>query len=873
MHFFYKLDKISILWTHFLVCWRFCCNFVFSIKIKQFEIIMQNRAIITNLEKIAIIAGERNITFAQALQYIDIFAEQTPSGDDKRVIVFSENSEGWIYAFFSIWQQGGVAVPVDASSTVSDFSYILRDCVPHAIWTSRHNIPIIEQALAQTGLEIPFYVIEDNMRKELELSRKLPERLPWSELDVQYNQKVALIIYTSGTTGSPKGVMLSFQNLMANIKGVSQDVRIYASSRRTMILLPLHHVLPLMGSLIAPFWIGGGVAICPSLTAPDLMDTLCRGKVAIVIGVPRLWQMLYGGIKKKIDSNAITSFLFRMCAFFRSRTLSRFVFGSVRRKMGGHIKYLVSGGAALSREIGEGLKTIGLDVLEGYGMTETAPIICFTRPTDIRPGCVGLPLPGIECKLVNGELCAKGPNVMLGYYNRPDETAAVIDKEGYIHTGDLATIDKKGRVTITGRTKEIIVLSNGKNIEPSEIEYKLEQYDHYVKEVAVMQDNDLLRAIIVPQSTWASILNDTQVEVALKHEVIEPYNRTVANYKKVMALTVYRGELPRTKLDKLQRFKLQALLDACRSSQPVSAEEPEPDTEEYRIIKQYIEQEKKVPVRPSSHVETDLAMDSLDKVGLQGFIEHTFGMKLMVEQMAVFPNIKAMAEYVASRKTKIKVEEVEWHSLLNEPVQDLRIPQASCLFPLVNKCFKLFFRIYNSLNIHGRIQIPAKGPYILAPNHQSFIDAPVVLSGLTWRQIRTCYFYATEEHVRSKTRRALADKNNVIIMEQAHLKESIQKLAQVLKNGKNIVIFPEGSRTHDGELGDFKLSFAILSKELNVPIIPVCIRGAFDALPRQRKYIYPRHIEVHYLPPVIPTADVTYQQLADKVKQSILGVL
>ena len=834
---------------------------------------MQKGATSIDLEKTAIIAGERNITFGRALQYIDKFAEQVPSGNDKRVVVFSENSEGWVYAFFSIWQKGAVAVPVDASSTVSDFSYILRDCTPDAIWTSAHNVPVVEQALVQTGLDIPFHVIEEKMKNEPEADRPLPANMPWAGLDVPYNQNVALIIYTSGTTGSPKGVMLSYQNLMANIKGVSQDVRIYTRNNRVMILLPLHHVLPLMGSLIAPFWIGAGVAICPSLTAADLMDTLCRGKVAIVIGVPRLWQMLYGGIKKKIDSNIITSFLFSMCAFFRSRTLSRLVFGSIRRKMGGNIKYFVSGGAALSKEIGEGLKTLGLDVLEGYGMTETAPIICFTRPTDIRPGCVGLPLPGIECKLVNGELCAKGPNVMIGYYNRPEETAQVIDKDGFIHTGDLASIDKKGRVSITGRTKEIIVLSNGKNIEPSEIEYKLEQYDQYVKEVAIMQDGDLLRAIVVPQSVWASMLSDTQVEVALKREVVEPYNRTVANYKKVMALTVYRGDLPRTKLDKLQRFKLQAVLEACRTAQPVRTEEPEPDTEEYRIIKQFIEQEKKVPVRPSSHVETDLAMDSLDKVGLQGFIEHTFGMKLLVEEMAAFPNIKAMAEHVASCKTKVQVEDVDWHSLLNEEVTDLRIPNSSWFFPLANKCLKLFFRVYNSLRIHGRIQIPAKGPYILAPNHQSYVDGPVVLSGLTWRQVQTCYFFATEQHVRGKFRRALADNNNTIIMEQSHLKESIQKLAEVLKSGKNIVIFPEGSRTHDGELGDFKLSFAILSKELNVPIVPVCVRGAYEALPRHRKFLFPRHIEVHYLPPIMPTSDITYQQLADKVKQAIARAL
>lgn len=834
---------------------------------------MQQVASLDYLDKTAVIAGERSVSFRMALHYINMFAGYITPAEHKRIVVFSENSEGWIYAFFSIWQQGGVAVPVDASSTVPDFSYILRDCTPHGIWTSRRNLQVVKQSLTETGQDVPVCVIEDIMQLQPDETQPLPERLPWAELDVPYNRKTAVIIYTSGTTGSPKGVMLSYQNLMANIKGVSQDVRIYTRDRRTMILLPLHHVLPLMGSVVAPFWTGGGVAICPSLTAPDLMDTLCRGKVAIVIGVPRLWQMLYGGIKKKIDANFITASLFSMCAFFRSRTLSRIVFGSIRRKMGGRIKYLVSGGAALSKEIGEGLKTLGLDVLEGYGMTETAPIICFTRPTDIRPGCVGLPLPGIECKLVNGELCAKGPNVMLGYFNRPEETAAIIDEDGYIHTGDLATIDKKGRVTITGRTKEIIVLSNGKNVEPSEIEFKLEKYDRYIKEVAVMQDGDLLRAIVVPQNPWASLLSDTQVEVALKHEVIEPYNRSVVNYKKIMALTVYRGDLPRTKLDKLQRFKLPSVLESCRISQPICNEEPEPDMEEYRIIRQFIEAEKKIPVRPSSHIETDLAMDSLDKVGLQGFIEHTFGMKIMVEEMASFPDIKAMAEHVASCKTMIKVEEVDWHRLLNETVPDLRIPHASCLLPLAIKCMKMFFSVYNSLVIHGRIQIPAKGPYILAPNHQSFADAPVVLSGLTCRQMRSCYFYATEQHVKGKLRRALADKNNTIIMEQSHLKESIQKLAQVLKEGKNIVIFPEGSRTHDGELGDFKLAFAILSKELNIPIIPVCIRGAYEAWPRNRKFIHPRHIEVHYLPPIMPSADITYQELADKVKQAIQKVL
>ena len=483
-----------------------------------------------DLNKIAIIAGEHNVTYSELLQRVAQFGRKTPSGKQTKTVVFSENREGWAYAFFSVWMNEGIAVPVDASSTASDVAYILNDCKPDAVWVSKEREAILRQALLLGSWTPQIFLIDDY--ECLSLQNEPPcSILPWSALSEPDNQDTAVIIYTSGTTGSPKGVMLSYANLKANIHSVSYDVPIYTEKRRTLVLLPLHHVLPLMGSLIAPLYMGAGIAISPSLSGPDIMDTLQRGQIGIMIGVPRLWQTLYAGIKKKIDQSAVGRMLFSLCNMAKSRTLSRIVFSSVRKKMGGHIDYLVSGGAALDKEIGEGLRTLGLDVLEGYGMTETAPIIAFTRPGDIIPGCSGLPLPGVECKLVDGELCVKGPNLMKGYYNRPEETAEVIDSEGFLHTGDLAQFDSAGRITITGRTKEIIVLSNGKNVQPSEIEYKIEKFDKLVKEAAVVQDGDMLRAIIVPQPSWASTKTDTEVAALLKREVLEPYNRTVSAYK------------------------------------------------------------------------------------------------------------------------------------------------------------------------------------------------------------------------------------------------------------------------------------------------------------------------------------------------------
>ena len=826
-----------------------------------------------DLNKIAIIAGEHNVTYSELLQRVAQFARKTPKGKQTKTVVFSENREGWAYAFFSIWLNEGIAVPVDASSTASDVAYILNDCQPDAVWVSRDKEATLKEAIKEANAETKVFLIDDFERLSLQ-DEPLCSILPWAALAEPDNDDTALIIYTSGTTGSPKGVMLSYSALKANVHSVSYDVPIYTDKRRVLVLLPLHHVLPLMGSLIAPLYMGGGIAISPSLSGPDIMDTLQRGKVGIMIGVPRLWQTLYVGIKKKIDESPVARLLFKLCSVVKSRTLSRLVFSSVRKKMGGHLDYCVSGGAALDKEIGEGLRTLGLDVLEGYGMTETAPIIAFTRPGDIIPGCSGLPLPGVECKLVDGELCVKGPNLMKGYYNRPEETAQVIDNDGWLHTGDLAQFDSVGRITLTGRTKELIILSNGKNVQPSEIEYKLEKYDKLVKEAAVVQDGDKLRAIIVPQPLWASTLTDSEVASRLKREVLEPYNMTVSAYKKIMSVLVYRGELPRTRLDKLQRYKLGAILKEGQGARDKEREsKAEPTCEEYRLIKSFIEQEKGIKVHAADHVETDLALDSLDKISLQTFIENTFGTSVGVDEMPGFPNIEALASYVAKQKTRMEAEDVDWHQLLTGSVDSLSLPSSGLAYRIVSRTLKGFFCLYNTLKIKGQKNVPAKGACILAPNHQSYADAPLVLAGLPWSELGEYYFYATEEHVKSQYRRKMAAQSNVIVMERANLKNSILKLAKVLREGHRVIIFPEGARTHDGGTVPFKKTFAILAKELNVPIVPVCIRGAFEALPRGSSFMRPEHIEVNFLPAIKPAPEQSYEDLTQRTQDAIEALL
>lgn len=810
---------------------------------------------IANYDKTAIWTVDREVSYDEMLRRISACATmgRVPAGE--RVVIFSENRPAFIYALYAIWANGATAVPVDCTSSATDLAYVLRDCAPTAIWTSEACESTVREAIAQAGGNQRVLL----MNKEIEDGEVNAE-----PVSIAYdNAATAVIIYTSGTTGSPKGVMLSFENLYFNIDAVSKGVRIFTPNDRTMILLPCHHVLPLVGSVMAPLVTGGSVAFCPSMSAPDLMRTMSEGKVSIVIGVPRLYSMLANGICGKINAKWITRSLFNICDKVGSRALSRLIFGSVRKKMGGAIRYFVCGGAALDPAVAGKMRTLGLDVLEGYGMTECAPMICFTRPDDIRPGVSGQPVPGCEVEIRDGEICARGKNIMQGYYNRPEETADVV-KDGWIYTGDLGYIDEGGRVVVTGRRKEIIVLSNGKNVNPTEIEHHLESFSELVKEAAVTDKDDALVAIIVPQPSIAA-LSDAQIEEKLKWEVLEKYNADAAAYKKIFSLKVFRGELPRTRLDKIQRFKLKALLTESEGAHDAKSNEVSDELlcDEYKIIKKYIESEKRCRVRPTDHVEMDLGFDSLDKVGLQVFINDSFGLTMTTDQIVQFRTVRELAESVAESKTKMSVEKVDWRRILKEHT-NLNLPQTWFTGRVFVAAMHPLFKLYFKLTGKGADRIP-DGPVIIAPNHQSFLDGLFVMSFLKYRDIKNTYFYAKEQHVKQPLVKFIAATHNVIVVDMSNLKDSIQKLGEALRKKKNLIIFPEGTRTTDGELGEFKKTFAILSKELNVPVVPVSIKGAFQALPKGSKLPKPRKVQVEFLDPIYPKGDASYDEISHKV--------
>ena len=277
-----------------------------------------------------------------------------------------------------------------------------------------------------------------------------------------------------------------------------------------------------------------------------------------------------------------------------------------------------------------------------------------------------------------------------------------------------------------------------------------------------------------------------------------------------------------------------------------------------------------MPVKLTSHIETDLAFDSLDCVSVEGFIERTFGVQMKSGTFAQYANVQEIANYIAQYKTRSEVENIDLHSILSSDTSSLNIASTWCIHTKVVRLMHKFLRKHNHLEVRGIENLPLEGQFIMAPNHQSAIDGNACTAGLSDYTLRNTYYYATEEHIKGYPLQLMARHNNVILMQHQNLKDSILRMAKVLKLGKNIIIFPEGARTHDGQMQTFKKTFAILSKELDIPIIPVRIEGAYEAMPRGTKHLGRHKITVTYLPVIKPTEEDTYQLLSDKVRNAIL---
>ncbi len=799
--------------------------------------------------------GERSISVLDVLREAAGRAQHLKVQAGDRVMIFSENRLEWVYSLYAAWQNKAIVVPVDHLSTSEELAYMVEDCQPAVLTCSTERRPVVLEALKKSKHQPVLLPIEESApAAQAPAAGGFPKPPP---------EQTALIMYTSGTTGSPKGVMLSFDNLYANIQAVSHDVPIFTAEDRVLALLPLHHILPLMGCVVIPLFTGATTVFATSLASEDIIGALQRNRVTIIIGVPRFYAMIRKGIRDKINKSPVARTLFSLAGRVQSRAFSKRLFGAVHRKFGGCLKVLVSGGAALDPEVERDLITLGFEVLQGFGMTEAAPMITFPRPGHTKFGSCGQALPGQSVKIVEGEVVASGRNIMKGYYHKPAETAEAV-REGWLYTGDLGHLDADGHLFITGRKKELLVLPNGKKINPLEVESRLLGMSPALKEAGVLFKDGVLQALLVPDQEKLAADGVAHVEDWARWEIVDAYNQGASPSKRIMRVHILNQELPKTRLGKLKRFQLEALAGAPEEQKK---EEEAPDTPEYGAIRDFLQNELERAIGADDHFVMDLGLDSLTRVSLQVFLQKTFGVEVNEKLLAACHTARRLAVYIAEHKTRLEVEAVNWTEILQAPVE-VKLPSTWKTLVLINTLARWGLRLCFRLRGSGLENIPP-APFILAANHQSYVDGVLVTAFLPAKVLEQTFFYAKKKHVRNAWMQFMADTNNIIVVDSDHdLKSSLLALAAVLRRGQSLIIFPEGTRTRDGALGDYKKTFAILSRELKVPVVPVVIQGAFEALPRgSRLPKFNTPVSVRFLPPIVP-AGLSVDQIRDQTRDA-----
>lgn len=809
--------------------------------------------------KVALTYKNQEYTYKQLLQVSQMYADAfSKDCQPAKVVIHAENSPEWCFALYGSMRCNAVVVPIDVQSTKKEIEYIINDCTPDIVFISDNKAELFE-TIDCKGAKIftPSQISTHNY-----------ENVAITEIPVRTPDETMFIIYTSGTTGNPKGVMLSYKNVLFNIDAVSVSVPIFKEESNVMILLPLHHVFPLIGSLVAPLYVGSTVHIAEGMNTEAILTTLTQGKVSLIIGVPRLYDMLVKGVMNKINASPITRMLYKVVKAIGNDNLSKIVFKSVHTKFGGHIEYLVSGGAALSIETATILKTLGFYVLEGYGMTEAAPMITFTRPGRRKIGYTGDPLPNIEVKIAdNGEICLKGDNVMQGYYQRKDETDQILI-DGWLHTGDIGVLNKHG-LKITGRIKEIIVTSNGKNINPELLEQDFMLKSQYVQEIGIFLYKDAIHAAIRPDMNNIRQQSLENMDSLIKDE-ITAFNNNNPTYKRIKQYHIVSDEFPKTRLGKLQRYKLSSLIER-NNTERNTEKELENKSEVYKLIKNFIEEETGCIAHEHDHFEIDLSMDSLNKVSLLAYIETAFDITLNEEQIDQLNTLAKLSEYVEKEAHQLRESKISWKEILSTKT-DIKLQKPGMIHWCVNSFSKIALSLMYRLRYKGSKNIPDE-PCIIVANHRSALDGLLVTYKLPHLINKNTFFFAKKKHWKTKLSMFMARKNNIILMDiNKNVRESLQEMCAVLRKGKNIVIFPEGTRAKNNNLSKFKETFAILSKELNVPVVPVVINGSERAVYHNIRVPLPRFmakINVDVLKPIYPSEEQTAEKLRDKVVNSI----
>jgi long-chain acyl-CoA synthetase len=803
-----------------------------------------------------------------------------------RVLIISENSPDWVIAYFAILYAGAVAVPLDHLIAPDELSAIAAIAQPRAVLISAACAKRLGKAAHTTA---PVSIELRELQRPFVLRAKTAPFVP-------ERKTLASIVFTSGTTGAPKGVMLTHGNFTAEVMMLG---RVFALDGNDVVLslLPLHHTFEFTCGMLLPLASGARIVYPLGVDAASLSRTLADVRPTALVGVPALWEAVHRRIMDEVDGRGP----FFQAAFGQLRDLNRrldrdyhfnvghLMFRQAHTALGGRLRLAVSGGAAMPQRVAQFFNDIGIKLLEGYGLTESAPVLSVARPEEtMTPGSVGKPLGGVEIKLdapddsAVGEILARGPNVMLGYYRNQTATDEVL-QDGWLHTGDLGRFDDQGRLFIVGRAKDVIVDSGGNNIYIDELE---EAYGHspYVREVAIVglkvAQGEQVAALVVP--LYAKGESRRMVEDRLR-EHFEKVSAALNPHKRVRILRFTDAELPRTRTRKLKRTEVAAILQRMVESQIDRPATFSTEVESW-LAQALVQVASAAPeITPATRLIEDLGLDSLALAELSEHIAVKAGRELSAEELSNISTVDDLQRLVGEGQNRPRLPS---YARFARPYT-IELPAAlKYLGELTfRRSLDTAFDRWLKPRVMGRGNLPANRNVLVVANHSSHVDFGLIGYALGAMGRELVVLAAKDYFFNTGLRRFIATNFTRLIpfdRERAQV-ESLDEALAELAAGRSVLMFPEGTRSPDGAIHEFKSGAGYVALHSGCDVLPVHITGTHEVLGKGS--LIPRRapVEVRIGRP-LANAELralaqdaegsgAYRKLADLMRDAVLALV
>ena len=877
------------------------------------------------------------ITFGSMLAQIRSIAyrlTQERIGFGDRVAIIGENDPNWAIAYLGILYRGAVVTPLDPAATTQALASFLGNSEAKLAFVSPASLTKFRAACEQIGRNIPAVALRPQIQPD-----GLAKFEDWANTETPAEfinapppakpDDLAVLMYTSGTTGVPKAVPLTHGNIYAESDKIQEVMHV--SEREVLLsLLPLFHAYSQIVNLWLATIIGGTVVYLADLSSAQIERGLKASRATALVGVPRLWYLFHKKIFDEVKASPLwIRLLFRtMLALngllrdFFEVNAGRFFVRRIHQSFGGRLRLAVSGGASFDASVALDFHRLGFTILQGYGLTETSGAATVTRFEDNKVGSVGTPLNGVEVRIDQpddkgvGEILIRGPVVMSGYYQNPQANREAFTPDGWFCSGDLGRFDSEGHLYVVGRKKDVIKLPSGKNVFPEDVEAHYEQ-SPFVSEVCVLGLRDQasqfkgaekLGAVVVPNFDYLKTRNIANAREWVVWE-LENLGRELPEYQRVHDFILRAEPLPRTSTRKVRRFELKDQIESARelSGQAAIAqaealtatEQALMDSVAGQAVTAAIKQQKPDvgPLHPGMNLEIDLGLDSLARAECVVSTTAMLEIELKPEELSKAQTVGELVQ-VANSKLGRRPEQFEhgfaefhWQEILK--AEDARFPELESILKKNRAVELLEFVVLRVIYLAARLcfRFEVKGtealerlkpPYLICPNHQSYLDPFLVCSAYSRAVLRNTLHVGASMFFTNVIMARFARLINVVPIDpDVQLLRAMRASAAGLRAGRILNIYPEGQRSFDGQLLEFKKGAAILASELNVPIVPVAIDGTYLVWPRNSWRLHFAKVKLCFGDPIDPVEtvaresdkEVSYKKLSTLLRDRIQKML